>query len=150
MKKYTLLLVTVLLSCVSVLLSQNVWDNSACLYQSNTTEVILRANISTGTIIFSTVDEQLFLNKFDDAGNPTIEEPLSLGIGNYGEEVFNITSSANNTFLVGWKEADNLKLQKFDVNGIAEWGAPLAISITGFAESMLRESVLIATETQIA
>ena len=149
MKKPILLIIAVLLSCISGMLAQNVWDNSACLYQSNMTEVILRTNISTGTIIFYTIDEELFLNKFNDAGDPTLEEPLSLGIGLNGEKVFNITNSANNTFLIGWKEADNLKLQKFDVNGNAEWTLPISMSANSFTDYYIKESVLMITETQI-
>lgn len=60
MKKYILLMIVALLSCATTLLAQNVWDNSACLYQSdniNKSEIILRTTISTGTIIFYTSNE---------------------------------------------------------------------------------------------
>lgn len=152
MKKYILLMIVALLSCATTLLAQNVWDNSACLYQSdniNKSEIILRTTISTGTIIFYTSNEQLFLNKFNNAGDPTIAEPLSLGIGGNGEMVFRITATSDSKYLVGWRDGDNLKAQRFDVNGNAEWATAITIPITDYASHSITESVLLNSETEL-
>ncbi len=149
MRRISLLILVIMLSCVNVLIAQTLWDNSACLYQSNNTKILLRGEISTGSILFYEIDDQVFLNKFTDVGAPTLDEPLCLGSGYNFEQVLKVIKCDDDKYLLSWREADNLKVQKFDEDGIEEWTNPIAISISNFADYTINESALMSTETQI-
>ena len=143
MRKYVLLVFAIILSCVNVLLAQTIWENSECLYQSNNTKILLRESISTGIIIFYTVNDTLYLNTFDDIGDPTIEEALNLGLNNDEQTIFNITSSSDDKFIIAWRELDNLKVQKYAVTGSPEWNSAISIPLNNYLNYTVRESVII-------
>lgn len=150
MKKSLLpIVVVLLLGSLSSLLAQVVWNESACLYQSNNTKILLRESISSGSILFNSIDNQIFLNKFTDVGSPTLDEPLSLGNGDNFEQVLKAIKCDDDKYLLSWREANNLKVQKFDEDGIEEWANPIAISISNFADYTINESALMATDNQI-
>ncbi len=139
MRKYVLLVFAIMLSCVNILLAQNVWEDSACLYQSNRTEILLRDEISTGTIIFFTIDGQLYLNTFNNIGTPENQLPLLINLTNERNPNYYITRSNDDNFIIAWQENDYLNLRKITTNGYDVWGAYYLVSLDNLPSGTILE-----------
>ncbi len=146
MKKFVAMFCLSILSLINVLVAQTNWDNSACLYQSNKTNLLLREEISTGTIIFFEVNNQLFLEKFTSTGSPILDEAFNVGIGNSEQGPFNITKSDDNNFLIYWREDNSLKVSKITEAGTEVWNSTLDISLINYADQSIYESQIVVEE----
>ncbi len=143
MKKYTLVLCLIMLSLFSTLSAQLSWDDSACIYQANRSNILLREKIDSSFIIFYNIDNQLFLEKFNDSGQALFTEPLNLDITENLTATFKIEKCEDNSFFITWREDDILNLKKVTETGSDVWNSPLTISIIDYTNQAIEESHIV-------
>ncbi len=149
MNKKNLVLAILFLTAISCLLSQVIWDQSACMYQRSKSSIVYKENIPEGTIIFYTLNNQLLLEKYSQTGDPLLEQAIDLNFQIDEEWLFEIKRSADGNFFIYWEDGNRLLVKKISSAGLDLWDLPLEIYLLEYADGILKEVQLLEDENDI-
>ncbi|MBI9031001.1 T9SS type A sorting domain-containing protein [bacterium] len=143
MRKVMLIVVITMLGSLSGLFSQVVWDQSACLYRRSMSSIIFKENIPEGTIIFYSLNNQLFLETYSPTGDQLLDQAIDLNFQIDEESLLEVKKSADGNFLLYWKDDIRLFVKKISSSGSDLWDLPLEIYTLEYGDGIVKEVQLL-------